>query len=429
MKHSAGLAILQGQSSLCRMIEISKLSKVDDPFTKHPGMWWTVLAPTQRELSYETQHLTDAWKQKFADARGSSRCFCFESSLWQKKMKKEERRIPKKKKPCRIFLCIYWLSDSTADTLIPWSDLAIDNCHSSPPLMLSWQQPSESPKTPQISPASPNLATAPSKTTRPKNLPSQSQQNSWWNNSWWKTISCETQKSIPRISSKAYNIFYLSFWACPLANFRSSSTCANSFETIDNPWFGPQWWDLTDSSAMSLRQICMKNWRIFQFQKNHLLRFCTKDAWGGGIFTSKNHLPQILHFPKIMCFNLDLYRCIPSPSKPGSLFWQTDTSHVDILGWTIWTKKNHQRREAQRKTDGHTCIHVYIHTYIPLLHGIWAWTISLASLSLASSSAIWTSFKGLKKSLINTWFLQNLPTFHHPLYFHVFPKFLQTLDS
>jgi hypothetical protein len=22
----------------------------------------------------------------------------------------------------------------------------------------------------------------------------------------------------------------------------------------------------------------------------------------------------------------------------------------------------------------------------------------------------------------------NLPTFHHPLYFHVFPKFLQSLD-
>jgi hypothetical protein len=49
MKHSAGLAILQGQSSLCRMIEISKLSKVD-PFTKHPGIWWTVLAQTEREL-------------------------------------------------------------------------------------------------------------------------------------------------------------------------------------------------------------------------------------------------------------------------------------------------------------------------------------------------------------------------------------------
>ncbi len=191
MKHSAGFAILQGQSFLCRIIEISKLSKVDDLFTKHPGMWWTVLAPTERELSYETQHLTDAWKQKFADAGASSRCFCFESSLWLK-MKKEERRIPKEKKACRIFLCIYWSSDSTADTLIPWSDLAIDNCHSSPPLMLSWQQPSESPKTPQISPASPNLATAPSITTRPKNLPSQSQQNSWWNNSWSKNIGCKT---------------------------------------------------------------------------------------------------------------------------------------------------------------------------------------------------------------------------------------------
>jgi hypothetical protein len=38
MKHSAGFAILQGQSFLCRIIEISKLSKVDDLFTKHPGM-------------------------------------------------------------------------------------------------------------------------------------------------------------------------------------------------------------------------------------------------------------------------------------------------------------------------------------------------------------------------------------------------------
>ncbi len=151
--------------------------------------------------------------------------------------------------------------------------------------------------------------------------------------------------------------------------------------------------------------------------KTICLRFCRKELEDFAF--PKNH----------MCFNLDLYRCIPSASKPGSLFWQTDSSHVDILGWTIWTQKNHQRREAQRKTDGHTCIHVYIHTYIPLLQGIWAWTLSLASLSPASSSAIWTSFKGLKKSLINTWFLQNLPTFHHPLYFHVFHKFLQTLDS
>ncbi len=313
MKHSAGFAILQGQSSLCRMIEISKLSKVDDPFTKHPGMWWTRLAPTERELSYETQHLTNAWKQKFADAGGSSRCFCFESSLWQKKMKNEERRIPKKRKACRIFLRIYWSSDSTADTLIPWSDLAIHNCHSSPPLLLSWQQPSESPKTPQISPASPNLATPPSKTTRPKNLPSQSQQNSWWNNSWWKTISCETQKIIPRISSKAYMIFYLSFWACPLANFRSSSTYANSFETIDNPWFGPQWWDLTDPFAMGLRQICMKNWRIFQFPKNPSASDFAQRMHGGGWnlhfqkpsasdFVQKNW--RILHFPKIICASI-----------------------------------------------------------------------------------------------------------------------------
>jgi hypothetical protein len=125
--------------------------------------------------------------------------------------------------------------------------------------LLSWQQPSESPKTPQISPASPNLATAPSKTTRPKNLPSQSQHNSWRNHSWWKTINCETEKTMARMSSKMYMILFLFFLACLIANFRSCTTCVNSCETLDEPWFGPQWWDLTESSAMSLRQICMKN--------------------------------------------------------------------------------------------------------------------------------------------------------------------------
>jgi hypothetical protein len=37
--------------------------------------------------------------------------------------------------------------------------------------MLSWQQPSESPKTPQISPASPNLATDLAKQQDPKIRP------------------------------------------------------------------------------------------------------------------------------------------------------------------------------------------------------------------------------------------------------------------
>jgi hypothetical protein len=70
---------------------------------------------------------------------------------------------------------------------------------------------------------------------------------------------------------------------------------------------------LTDSSAMSLRQICMKNCRIFQFQKNHLPQILHKGCMGGGgnlhfqkpsasDFAQKNW--RILHFLKIICASI-----------------------------------------------------------------------------------------------------------------------------
>ncbi len=150
--------------------------------------------------------------------------------------------------------------------------------------------------------------------------------------------------------------------------------------------------------------------------KTICLRFCTKELEDFAL--PKNH----------MCFNLDLYRCIPSASKPGSLFWQTDTSHVDILGWTIWTKKKPPKKRSSKKNWWaymHTCIDTYIHTIV-------AWNLSLNSITCFTFSGFFFSnlniFQRLEEIPDKYLIPANLPTFHHPLYFHVFPKFLQSLD-
>ncbi len=216
-KKCSSLSLHEAQCQNCNSSG-AKLSVLDDWNQQTLQGWWVphqvsqhVMNPAcmDRERTIRPNPTFDQQLEtEVCRCTGHHGVFLF----WEFTMTEEgERRIPKKQQAYRIFLHIHWSSDWTAAASIPQSDPAIDNCHSSPLLLLSWQQPSESPKTPQISPASPNLAMAPSKTTRPKNLPSQSQHNSWRNHSWWKTINCETEKIMARMSSKMYIIFYFIF--------------------------------------------------------------------------------------------------------------------------------------------------------------------------------------------------------------------------